>query len=109
MFGGINPSQMKSMMRQMGIKQEDIEAQRVIIQTAEKNIIIEPAAVQKITMQGQTSFQISGEVREESNEGISQEDIDMVSEKTKKSKEEAKAALQNSGGDIAQAIISLSE
>ena len=110
MFGGINPSQMKSMMKQMGIKQEEIDALRVVIETPEKNIIIEPASVQKITMQGQTSFQIAGEVREETRkEEIKEEDIAMVSEKTGKSVEEAENALKESGGDIAEAILKLSE
>ncbi len=109
MFGGINPSQMKAMMKQMGIKQEEIDAIRVIIETPTRNIIIEPASVEKITMKGQDSFQIAGEVREESKaEGVKSEDIQMVSEKTGKSLDEAKSALLASGGDIAEAILSLS-
>ena len=110
MFGGINPKQMQAMMKQMGIKQEEIDALRVVIECADKNIIIEPANVQKIVMQGQTSFQISGEVREETKEeGIKEEDVEMVAEKTSKTKEEARAALEESGGDIAEAIVKLSE
>jgi len=110
MLGGINPAQMKAMMKQMGIKQDEIEAERVIIETAEKRIIIEPASVQKITMQGNTSFQIAGEVREETREiGISEEDIAIVAEKTGKSKEEAKKVLEEVDGDIAEAIVKLSE
>jgi nascent polypeptide-associated complex subunit alpha len=109
MFGGINPSQMKAMMKQMGIKQEEIDALRVIIETNDKNIIIEPASVEKITMKGQESFQISGDVREETKvEGIKEEDVSMVAEKTGKSEEEARKALQDAEGDIAEAIVSLS-
>jgi nascent polypeptide-associated complex subunit alpha len=108
MFGGVNPAQMKAMMKQMGIKQDDIEAVRVVIETSDKNIIIEPALVQKITMQGQVSFQISGEVREETKEmGISEEDVKLVAEKTGKSEEEARAALEETN-DIAEAIMKLS-
>lgn len=110
MFGGINPSQMKAMMKQMGIKQEEIDALRVVIECSDKNIIIEPVNVQKIVMQGQESFQITGEAREESKaEGISEEDVKMVAEKTLKSESEARAALKESGGDIAEAILKLSE
>src|SRR3989338_7561811 len=99
MFGGINPKQMQAMMKQMGIKQEEIESLRVIIECADKNIVIEPANVQKIVMQGQTSFQITGDAREETrSEGISEEDIILVSEKTGKSKEEAKEALEGADG-----------
>ena len=60
MFGGINPGQMKTLMKQMGIKQEEISAERVIIECSDKNIIIEPANVQKMTMQGQESWQVTG-------------------------------------------------
>ena len=83
MLGGINPGQMKAMMKQMGIKQEEVEVERVIFEGAEKRIIIEPAVVQKITMQGQESWQITGDAREESKEaGISDSDVEMVAEKT---------------------------
>lgn len=109
MIGGINPAQMKAMMKQMGIKQEDIEAVRVIIEKEDSRIVIEPANVQKIVMQGQESWQITGESREEAKEvGISEDDILMVAEKSGKSKEEARKALEESG-DIAEAIIKLSE
>ena len=40
MFPGINPKKIQEMMRSMGIKQEDIEASRVIIECEDKNIII---------------------------------------------------------------------
>ena len=61
-------------------------------------------------MQGNTSFQIAGEVREETREiGISEEDIAIVAEKTGKSKEEAKKVLEEVDGDIAEAIVKLSE
>lgn len=108
MFDGINPKQMQAMMKQMGIKNEEIDALRVVIECADKNIIIEPASVQKIVMQGQQTFQVAGEIREESKaEEISDEDINLVSEKTGKSKKEAKKALDESGGDIAEAIMKL--
>ncbi|MEK6899187.1 MAG: nascent polypeptide-associated complex protein [Nanoarchaeota archaeon] len=106
MFGGIDPGKMKAMMKQMGIKQEEIEALRVIIEKEDGKIIIENPNVQKVTMQGQDSWQITGEVREES--GISEGDIEMVMEKSGKSMEEAKKALEESNGDIAEAILSLS-
>ncbi|MEK6890389.1 MAG: nascent polypeptide-associated complex protein [Nanoarchaeota archaeon] len=109
MFGGINPGQMKSMMKQMGIKQEEIDAERVIIECKDKKIIIEPASVQKITMQGQGSWQVTGTMREESKEvQFSDEDVELVMEKTGKSEEEARQAL-NETKDVAEAIVLLSE
>lgn len=109
MFGGINPGQMKAMMKQMGIKQEEIDAERVIIEGKDKRIIIEPASVQKITMQGQGSWQITGNMREESKEvEFSDEDVELVMEKTGKSESEARKAL-NETKDVAEAIVMLSD
>ncbi|MEI6850096.1 MAG: nascent polypeptide-associated complex protein [archaeon] len=109
MFGGINPGQMKAMMKQMGIKQDDIDALRVVIECADKKIIIEPANVQKMTMKGQESYQITGESREESAEvSISDDDVNLVMEKTGKSEKEVRAVLEKTK-DIAEAIVELSE
>ena len=44
---------------------------------------------------------------EESAEAFSDEDVDMVVEKTGKGREEVKAALEKSEGDIAEAIMDL--
>ncbi|MBI3334322.1 nascent polypeptide-associated complex protein [Candidatus Pacearchaeota archaeon] len=106
MFPGVNPSQMKALMKQMGLKQEDIEAERVVIEKSDGNrIVISPANVQKITMQGQDSWQVTGEAREET--GIRTEDIRLVMEKTGVSEKDARDALEKTG-DIAEAILSLS-
>ncbi len=107
MFGGIDPKKMQAMMKQMGIKQEEIEANRVIIEGNDKRIIIDNPSVVKVVMQGQESFQISGDSREE-GVGFSADDIALVMEKTGKSEEEVKEALENTG-DIAEAIVKLSE
>ncbi len=107
-LGGIDPKKMKAMMKQMGINQEEIEASRVIIEKEGGKIIVNNPSVQKVTMQGNISFQIAGEVSEEA-EGIKEEDILMVAEKTGKSKDEAKKALEESSGDIAEAIVKLSD
>ena len=108
-LGGLNPKKMQAMMKQMGIDQSEIEASKVIIEKTDgSKITIEPANVQKINMQGQTSYQITGEEKEESEEvGISEEDIKTVAEKTGKSEDEAKEALEKTG-DLAEAILELS-
>ncbi len=106
-LGGINPKKMGQMMKQLGIDQEEIEAERVIIEKSDGRIVIENPSVQKIKMQGQESWQITGEAREEEG-GIKEEDVKLVMEKTGKSDEEAREALEKVGGDIAEAIVSLS-
>jgi len=107
MLGGLDPKKMKAVMKQMGMSQEDLDVERVIIEKSDNSkIIIEPASVQKITMQGQETFQVAGDIREE-EAGISEEDIKTVAEKTGKSEQEAKEALEKTG-DLAEAILELS-
>jgi nascent polypeptide-associated complex subunit alpha len=110
MFPGIDPKKMQAVMKQMGIAQEEIDAKRVIIECEDKNIIISNPSVTKIKMQGQTNFQISGDVSEQtsSNEDTAEEDIQTIIEKTACSKEDAKKALEETNGDLAEAILSLS-
>ena len=110
MFGGIDPKKMQGMMKKMGIAQEEIPAKRVIIEKQDGNTIINNPAVIKINMQGQTSFQISGEVSEDKGDTsfTNPEDIATVVEKTGCKPEQAKQALEKNKGDIAEAIISLS-
>lgn len=110
MFPGLNPKKVQAMMKQMGIDQEEIPAKRVIIEQEDKNIIIDNPSVVKVNMQGQESFQITGDISEEEttpyNEG---EDIETIIEKTGCAKEEAKEALDNANGDLTEAILSLTK
>ncbi len=107
MFPGINPKQMQAVMKQMGISQQDIDAVRVIIEkTDNKKIVIENPSVQKIKMQGQESFQITGEVSEEEN--ISDEDVKQVMEKTNCTEKQARETLEKFNGDLAETILELS-
>src|SRR3989338_862856 len=96
-LGKLDPKKMQAMMKQLGINQEEIEAERVIIEKSDGRIVIESPGVQKIKMQGQESWQITGEAREENNEGIKQEDIELVMEKTGKGEEEVREALEDAG------------
>ncbi|HEX54948.1 MAG: nascent polypeptide-associated complex protein [Candidatus Altiarchaeales archaeon] len=110
---GLNPRQMKQMMKRMGIKTEEINASAVIIRCLNKDIIIEDPEVMKMTFGGQDIYNISGgRIREETVEEeieIGDDDIEMVAEQANVSKEEAKRALQETKGDIAEAIIKLKQ
>lgn len=109
---GIDPNKMKAIMKQMGIKQEEISATRVIIEKDDGNLIIENPNIVKINMQGSESWQITGEAHEENNEenqGIDESDIKIVMEKTGVNKEKAKKALEDVDGDLSEAILSLSD
>ena len=106
----LDPKKIQSMMSKLGISQEEINAERVIIEQADKKIIIENPQVIKVNMSGTEQFQISGDVSEEEYEekGISDEDIKQVAEKANVSEDKAKEALEKSGGDLAEAILSFS-
>src|SRR3989338_3466602 len=110
MFPGIDPKKMQGMMKQMGIAQEEIDASRVIIEKTDgSKIKIENPSVTKIKMQGQETFQIAGEIFEESNEiGISEEDIKTIIDKTGVSEKQARKSLEKTG-DLAESILDLSD
>jgi nascent polypeptide-associated complex subunit alpha len=109
MFPGLNPKKMQAVMKQMGMSQEEIDASKVIIEkTDNSKIIIENPSVTKIKMQGQENFQITGDINEETSAPeISEEDVKTIVEKTGKSEDEAKQALEKTG-DLAEAILELS-
>ena len=110
MIPGMNPRKIQAMMKQLGVKQEEIDASEVIIKCADRELVIRNPNVQKINMMGQESFQISGEVSEESlssEPDISEEDIKTVAEQTGKTEEEAEKAIKEAKGDLAAAILSL--
>ena len=108
MFPNIDEKAMRSAMKRMGMKQEDVDASEVIIKTSSENIVIKNPSVQKVDMAGQISFQISGEVSSEKRGiEINSEDINTVIEQTGASEDEAMNALKSNDGDIAGAILSL--
>ncbi len=106
----MNPKQMQGMMKKMGIAQNEIDSERVIIEKKDgSKLIINNPEVMKISMQGQISFQISGEVSEEAEEiGFSEEDIQTIMEKTSCTEEEAKKTLEKTE-DLAEAILELTK
>jgi nascent polypeptide-associated complex subunit alpha len=109
MFGGINQKQMEMAMKKLGIKTENIAADEVII-NGPKKIVIKQPQVTMMDMKGQKTFQIVGTVEESeaaAEPSIKDEDIKLVMEKTGADEAAAKAALEKSNGDIAEAIMNL--
>jgi len=102
----INPRQLERAMRQMGMQMAHIDAEEVIIKTADKEIVISNPEVSKVNLMGQETFQITGDVSERSKEGFSEEDVEMVAEQAGVSRQEAKAMLDQTK-DIADAIVRL--
>ena len=105
----MNQRQLQQMMKQMGMTQEQLEASEVVIKTPTKEYVFANPEVMKVKMQGQETFQIVGsyETREAKAEvSIGEDDIAMVAEQARVSKEVARKALEEQEGDIAQAIVS---
>ncbi|MBP2132449.1 nascent polypeptide-associated complex subunit alpha [Methanomicrobium sp. W14] len=111
MIPGVNPKQMKQMMKKLGMKMEELEdVERVVVYTKKGNYVFEGAEVVTTTMQGATTYQIQGTPEfVEAEPEIPDDDVKMVSEQANVSDEEALNALKETKGDIAEAILKLSE
>jgi nascent polypeptide-associated complex subunit alpha len=104
MMPNMNPRQMQKMMNKLGMKQEEIPATEVIIK-GPKEIIIKNPNVLKVNMMGQETFQITGDISE--GTGIGKDDVLTVATQAGVDESEAKKALEESNGDLAEAIMKL--
>src|SRR3989344_4066559 len=110
MFPGMNPRDLQKAMKKLGIQQQEIDATEVIIRTADKEIIITDPQVSKVNMMGQETFQVVGKIHERvksTTPDITEDDVKTVMEQASVSKDKAKKALEESKGDIAEAILKL--
>ena len=110
MFPGMNPREMQKAMKRLGIRQEEIDAEIVIIKTADKELVIKNPHVTKVNMMGQETLQVVGDITEvDRNEriDISNDDTETVMAQTNCSREEALEALEESDGNLAEAILKL--
>ena len=110
MIPGMNPRDVQKAMKRLGIKQEEIDANEVIIKTNDKEIVIQKPQVSKVNMMGQDTFQIIGEVQERpvsSEPEINKDDIKIVMQQTGATEEKAREAIENNEQDLAKAIMSL--
>jgi nascent polypeptide-associated complex subunit alpha len=112
---GMNPKQLKQMqraMKQMGMDMNDVKGvTEVIIKFKDKEVLIKSPKVNMMNFMGQQTYQISGKIKEREIEAemeIPDYDIELVSEQTGVSKEEALQALKDADGDLAEAIVRLS-
>jgi len=113
MIPGMNPRAMKQAMKKMGIRQEEInDAEQVIIRCSGRDIVIDNPQVSKVNMMGQDTFQVVGEISErqaDTTPDINEEDIRTVMDQCSVSEDEAKKAIVDAEGDLAKAIMELSE
>ena len=110
---GMNPRKVKQMMKQMGITVTDIEdVEEVIIRTADTEIVFDDAAVSIMDAAGTKTYQLTGTPREQERVRelvIPDDDVKLVAEQTGVSEDAARDALKESSGDLADAIMRLSE
>ena len=99
-------------MKRMGIQQQDLDAKEVIIRLADKELVFSDPQVAKVNMMGQETFQIIGTPEERSlstEPEISEEDIQTVVDQAGVDKEKALETIKKHKGDIAAAILELTE
>jgi nascent polypeptide-associated complex subunit alpha len=112
---GMNPKQLKQMqrtMKQMGMDMQDVKGvSEVLIKFKNKELIIKNPKVNLMNFMGQDTYQITGKVEERKLElelVIPEDDVELVSNQTGASKEDARKVLQETNGDLAEAIMRLS-
>jgi len=124
--GGMNPRKMKQMMKQMGIDVDEIDAERVVIETGDGDLVFDDAQVTKMDAQGQETYQIVGspsevesgsaagaveaadaDADEAEDDGIPDEDVALVAERAGVPKSTARETLEDTDGDLAAAIAEL--
>ena len=109
----VSPRETRRMMQRMGLNMSPMEVQEVILKTKEKEITIKDPEVAVLEVQGQKIFQVvGGEITEKALErriAVPEEDVQLVAQQAKVSLEQARVALEQTNGDLAQAILLLSQ
>ena len=108
---GMDNRQTRRMLEKMGMNLEQVpNVEEVIIKTKERDLIIKEPQVSQIKSKAMNMFQIIGNDTEEIEKEIpsyKEEDILLVSQQANVSPEEAQRALEETNGDLAQAILKL--
>jgi nascent polypeptide-associated complex subunit alpha len=135
--GGMNPRKMKQMMKQMGIDVTELDAEEVVIRTADEELVFSDVQVTRMDAQGQETYQVVGnpESREVGPEtagaveagddeaepeaeveaetevaeesGIPQDDVELVAMRAGVNEDAAREALEAADGDLAAAVARL--
>lgn len=121
--GKINPKQLKQMertMKKMGMNMKELKGvEEVVIVLKDKELVIKDAEVSMMNAMGQKTYQVTGKAEErikgsgdssasEEKAEIFDDDIELVASQTGKSKSEAQKVLEETNGDLAEAIMRLS-
>ena len=102
--------QARRAMERLGINMKEIpNVQEVVIRTGDKELHITNATVSEVNAQGNRVFQVAGDVEETEVEkkAFSEEDIVLVQQQAGVNRERAVAALTETDGEVARAILKL--
>jgi nascent polypeptide-associated complex subunit alpha len=119
----MNPRKMKQMMKQMGIDVDELEAEEVVIRTADgEELVFDAPDVTRMDARGQQTYQVvgeaetreasaggaEGEVESETDEGAAGEipdaDVEIVAQRAGVPEDDAREALDETDGDLAAAV-----
>ncbi|WP_197524307.1 nascent polypeptide-associated complex protein [Aeropyrum pernix] len=110
----VNPRDLEKMMRRLGIKVEQLSADeaRIVLGSGETMVFRSPTVIVMRAKGQPPMVYLVGDYtvekpREETAAEITEEDVALVAEQAGVSMEEARKALEESGGDIAEAILRL--
>ena len=111
MFPNMDPRALKGMLDKLGIKSKEIDSKRVVIECADKDIVIEDPQVTFTEGQGMQSFTVMGKISEVEKAAaveINDEDVKFVEEQTGATDDAlVRKTLEEVKGNIAEAIIRL--
>ncbi|HID72073.1 MAG TPA: nascent polypeptide-associated complex protein [Thermoplasmata archaeon] len=123
-LGRMNPALLKKLKKQLGSRELD-DVVEVVIKKRNETLVFKNPTVAEMNMMGQKMYQVIGEPEifkgsvsppseasetgapspEEEEEFFIEEDVKLVAERAGVSEEEARKALKETKGDIAEAIM----
>jgi len=110
----VSSREARRMMQRMGLSMTPLsDVEEVILRTSGKEIVIQNPEVSVLDLHGQKIFQVAGgEISEKTLErkaSIPEEDIQLVAQQAHVSLDKARVALEETSGDLAEAILLLSQ
>ncbi len=117
MFWGLKPEEAAKMLKRLGVSIEEVNAIRVTVEVEDGSKIVIDNPTQTLLVKSKDQppiIMVMGEHRTERPEApeaprYTEDDVRLVAEQAGVSLEEARKALEETGGDIAAAIVKLAE
>lgn len=112
----LSPRELRRLMDKLGVSAQPLNVREAVFKLDGKELVVKNPTVTLLDFQGQKIFQVVSETLEErevtsealgEKPSIPEEDVSLVAAQAGVSLEEARAALEETGGDLAQAILLL--